>query len=86
MEHIWFLAQQADGVNVGAGSIMLYAELALIGMIVFGAFEFAVHRTLYSLAVIFIAVVLAVNAPNIVNSLMHGTGGSQNTVTPTAAQ
>lgn len=86
MEHIWFLAQQADGANVGAGSIMLYTSLALIGMITFGAFEFAVHRTLYSVAVILIAVILAANGPNIVNSLMHASNGSQNTITPTAAQ
>jgi hypothetical protein len=86
MEHIWFLAQQADGANVGAGSIMLYASVGLIAAIVFGAFEFIMHRTLYTVGIILIGVILASNAPAIVNSLMHGSGGSQNTIVPTAAQ
>ncbi len=71
MEYFLFLAQQAQGVNVGAGTIMLYAELACLVVIAIGAFEFFQHKTMLSLGVILITVILAASAPGLVRLSAH---------------
>lgn len=85
MNNLLFLAQVAQGVNVGAGFIMLFAELACVAIFAIGAFEFYKHRSMLSLAEMIIAVIVAMMAPSAINQLAHGIGGSTNTIVPTAA-